>query len=126
LGIVGLWAGAGAGRFGYSAEKYGDYGSMAGENTRFKSGNPGKPKGAVSKVTSDVRETIKAALGGVTSEKLGQKLNSLDGKDYIDAVTKLAEYVVPKLARTQLAADDTETGRVSVTLNLGGPPKDGD
>jgi hypothetical protein len=99
---------------------------MAGEQTRFTKGNPGKPKGAVAKVTADVRETIKAALGGVTSDKLSQKLNSLEGKDYIDAVTKLAEYVIPKLARTQLAADDAGDGRVSVTLNLGGPPKDAD
>lgn len=97
---------------------------MAGEKTRFKEGNPGKPKGAVSRVTADVRDTIKAALGGVSSDKLTQKLDSLEGKDYIDAVVKLAEYVVPKLARTQLAADDPGEGRVSVTLNLGGPAKD--
>lgn len=99
---------------------------MAGEATRFGKGNPGKPKGAVSKVTADVRETIKAALAGVTSEKLSQKLNQLEGKDYIDAVTKLAEYVVPKLARTQLATDAEGAGTVTVTLNLNGPaPADG-
>lgn len=91
------------------------------------SGNPkGKPKGAVAKVTADVRETIKAALSGVDSATLTTKLKSLDGKDYIDAYTKLAEFVIPKLARTQLAADDGGEGRVSVTLNLGGPPKDAD
>jgi hypothetical protein len=91
------------------------------------SGNPkGKPKGAVAKVTADVRETIKAALSGVTPDQLSSKLRSLDGKDYIDAYTKLAEFVTPKLARTQLAADDQGEGRVSVTLNLGGPPKDAD
>lgn len=91
------------------------------------SGNPeGKPKGAVAKVTADVRETIKAALAGVDSDKLSRKLNELEGKDYIDAYTKLAEFVTPKLARTQLAADDEGDGRVSVTLNLGGPPKDAD
>lgn len=99
---------------------------MAGEKTRFAAGNPGKPKGAVSKVTADVRETIKAALSGVTGEDLGRRLKQLEPKDYIDAYTKLAEFVTPKLARTQLAADDGNEGRVSVTLNLGGPPKDAD
>ncbi len=90
-----------------------------------KSGNPkGKPVGTTSKVTADVRDTIKAALAGVDADTLGKKLKELDGKDYIDAYTKLAEYVTPKLARTQLAADDGGDGRVSVTLNLGGPPKD--
>lgn len=89
-----------------------------------KSGNPsGKPKGAVSKVTADVRETIKAALSGVTPEQLSSRLQGLDGKDYIDAYTKLAEFVTPKLARTQLAAEEGCDGRVSVTLNLGGPAK---
>lgn len=89
-----------------------------------KSGNPsGKPKGAVSKVTADVREAIKTALSGVTGDQLAAKLKELEGKDYIDAYTKLAEFVTPKLARTQLAADDEGDGRVSVTLNLGGPAK---
>lgn len=88
------------------------------------SGNPkGKPKGAVAKVTGDVREAIKLALSGVTGEQLSDKLKELEGKDYIDAYTKLAEFVTPKLARTQLAADDGADGRVSVTLNLGGPAK---
>lgn len=92
-----------------------------------KSGNPsGKPKGAVAKVTADVRQTIKAALSGVDAPTLTAKLKELDGKDYIDAYTKLAEFVTPKLARTQLAADEGGDGRVSVTLNLGGPPKDAD
>ena len=97
---------------------------MAGEATRFGKGNPGKPKGAVSKVTADVRDTIKAALEGVDGKTLSDKLASLDGKDYIDAYTKLAEFVTPKLARTQLAAESENEGRITVTLDLGGPAKD--
>ena len=90
-----------------------------------KSGNPkGKPKGAVNAVTADVRDTIKAALSGVTSQQLSDKLKDLEGKDYIDAYTKLAEFVTPKLARTQLAAAPENEGRITVTLDLGGPAKD--
>ena len=99
---------------------------MIGEATRFGKGNPGKPKGAVAKVTADVRETIKAALSGVSGDDLSTRLRQLEPKDFIDAYTKLAEFVTPKLARTQLAAEAENGGRISVTLNLGGPAKDGD
>ena len=92
-----------------------------------KSGNPkGKQPGTLNLVTADVRETIKAALSGITGDQLATRLKQLDHKDFIDAYTKLAEFVTPKLARTALAADDADTGRVTVTLNLGGPPKDAD
>lgn len=94
---------------------------MAGEKTRFKPGNPGKPKGAVAGVTADVRDTIKAALAGVDAATLTSKLKGLEGKDYIDAYTKLAEFVVPKLQRTTLAPDNPEAEGWSITLNLGGP-----
>ena len=99
---------------------------MAGEKTQFKAGNPGKPKGAVAKVTADVRETIKAALSGVSGDDLSSRLRQLEPKDFIDAYTKLAEFVTPKLARTQLAAEAENEGRITVTLNLGGPAKDAD
>jgi hypothetical protein len=90
-----------------------------------KSGNPsGKVPGTINKVTADVRETIKAALSGVDSDTLSKKLKELDGKDYIDAYTKLAEFVTPKLQRTAIAADNPDDGKLTITLNLGGPAKD--
>ena len=99
---------------------------MIGEATRFGKGNPGKPKGAVAKVTADVRDTIKAALAGVSGADLSTRLHQLEPKDFIDAYTKLAEFVTPKLARTALAADDGGDGRITVTLDLGGPAKNAD
>ena len=44
--------------------------------------------------------------------------DSLTGKDYIDAYVKLAEFVIPKLQRTALAADEANR-RIEVTMNLG-------
>lgn len=87
------------------------------------SGNPtGRPKGSANKATAAARETIAAALSGANAEKLAAQLDSLTGKDYIDAYVKLAEFITPKLQRTALAADE-EKGPTKVTIHIGGTPK---
>lgn len=86
------------------------------------SGNPtGRPKGSANKATAAARETIATALAGANAEKLAAQLDSLTGKDYIDAYVKLAEFVTPKLQRTALEA--AEKGPVQVTLHIGGTPE---
>lgn len=95
---------------------------MPSEKTQFKSGNPGKPKGAVSKVTADVRAVIKDTLEGITSADLGRRMKSLEDKDFIDAYVKLSEFVVPKLQRTTLSTDEAgDAGTIRISLNLNGP-----
>ena len=47
-------------------------------------------------------------------------LDSLTGKDYIDAYVKLAEFVIPKLQRTALAAAEANR-RIEVMMNLSDP-----
>jgi hypothetical protein len=87
------------------------------------SGNPtGRPKGSANKATTTAREAIAAALAGADATKLAAHLDSLTGKDYIDAYVKLAEFVTPKLQRTALAADEGK-GPVKVTLHIGGTAK---
>lgn len=82
------------------------------------SGNPaGRPKGSSNKATAAARETIAAALAGANAEKLAAQLDTLTGKDYIDAYVKLAEFVTPKLQRTALA---TEQEPRKVTIVIGG------
>lgn len=77
------------------------------------SGNPtGRPKGATA-----ARETIAAALAGATAEKLAAQLDSLTGKDFIDAYVKLAEFITPKLQRAAQAGNEAN-GRMEVTMNL--------
>jgi hypothetical protein len=60
-------------------------------------------------------------LAGADAEKLAAQLNTLTGKDYIDAYVKLAEFVTPKLQRTALSAEADTAGPIRVTLNLGRP-----
>ena len=66
----------------------------------------GRPKGAANKATAAARETIAAALAGADAKKLAAHLDSLSGREYIDAYVKLAEFVTPKLQRTALSAND--------------------
>jgi hypothetical protein len=71
------------------------------------SGNPaGRKSGTPNKVNAAVREVIGAALAGTDAEALQTKLASLDGKDFIDAYVKLAEFVTPKLQRTALTSEE--------------------
>ena len=78
------------------------------------SGNcAGRTPGTPNKATTAARETIAAALAGADATKLAAHLDTLSGKDYIDAYVKLAEFVTPKLQRTALAADGA--GGVRIT-----------
>jgi hypothetical protein len=84
-----------------------------------KSGNAaGRKPGTPNKATTTARETITAALSGADAAKLAAQLDSLTGKDYIDAYVKLAEFISPKLQRTALATDEANS-RIEVTMNLG-------
>lgn len=63
---------------------------------RGTSGNPaGRPKGAANKATAAARDTIADALAGATAEKLAAHLDTLTGKDYIDAYSGFANGLSP-------------------------------
>lgn len=81
----------------------------------------GRPKGAANKASAAARETIAAALAGADATKLAAHLDSLSGKDYIDAYVKLAEFVTPKLQRTAMATDE-RPGTVTIVIGGKRPP----
>ena len=90
--------------------------------TKGTSGNrAGRTPGTPNKATTAAREVIGAALSGTDAAKLAAQLDTLTGKDFIDAYVKLAEFVSPKLQRTALAAEADTAGPIRVTLNLGRP-----
>ena len=90
--------------------------------TKGTSGNrAGRAPGTPNKATTAAREVIGAALSGTDAAKLAAQLNTLTGKDFIDAYVKLAEFVSPKLQRTALAAEADTAGPIRVTLDLGRP-----
>ena len=86
------------------------------------SGNrAGRAPGTLNKATAAAREVIGAALSGTDAAKLAAHLDTLTGKDFIDAYVKLAEFITPKLQRTALAAESDAGELMRVTLNLGRP-----
>lgn len=86
------------------------------------SGNPaGRPAGSPNKASSATRAIIAEALAGTDAAALRQRLEALDNLDFIQAYIRLAEFVAPKLQRTALAVEP-DSGRIQVTLDLGGPP----
>ena len=83
------------------------------------SGNPaGRKSGTPNKATTAAREVIATALAGTDAGKLAAHLDSLSGKDFIDAYVKLAEFIIPKLQRTALATEEKKAS-MNVTLHIG-------
>ncbi len=79
-----------------------------------KSGNPtGRKPGTANKATTTAREAIAAALDGADAGKLAAELATLSGREYVDAYVKLAEFITPKLQRTNLAADGAGDSRIT-------------
>lgn len=69
---------------------------------------PGRPKGVPNKITTDLREFWRNILERqlpVIEEKLA-KLAETDADKYIARIMDAHEYVIPKLARTELSGID--------------------
>lgn len=65
-------------------------------NTKFKAGNPGKPKGAVNKVNTEIRNKISKFLE-TNWATIEQDFLNIDPKDRMVFYEKLLQYALPKL-----------------------------
>jgi len=66
-------------------------------------GNIGRPRGATSKQTKELRQRFKHLLDD-NLDTLQSDLDQLKPKDRIDAILSLANYVVPKLKSAEMTA----------------------
>lgn len=83
---------------------------MANGKLLFGEGNPGKPKGAKNKVTQNIRDKFEQLLDGVGIDQMVADLKSIEKPEArLNIIMGLAEYIVPKLARTNVTHEAGET-----------------
>lgn len=78
----------------------------------------GRPSGVPNKVTMEVKQAI-AAFTSNNAEKLDQWLNEVDDPaKRLDLYFKALEYTMPKLARTEVAGDQKQPIKHTVTWKM--------
>lgn len=71
------------------------------KNGQFVKGHKGqKPKGAVAKTTSEVKERLQRLVDSYDEEMMIADLVSLKPTDRLKIITGILEYVLPKLNKT--------------------------
>ena len=88
---------------------------------QFGPGNPGKPKGAKNKVTSEQKERIEKVLA-MLDETLDEDLLKMKSKERVDLWAALQEYIRPKLQRTQVEVESTEEQVTKITFEVVNTP----
>jgi len=81
---------------------------MAKTSTSFGKGNPGKPKGAISKKTKDQLKRVEYVLG-LLEQTIDSDIENLKPRERALLWVDLQEYVRPKLARTELTGEVKQT-----------------
>jgi hypothetical protein len=81
---------------------------MRNPNGTFTKGNPGRPKGARNRATSQMREALKALLDEEL-EALPQMLAELPTEKRLDVLLRLFPYVLPKVEAVSMQAGEPFT-----------------
>jgi len=79
-------------------------GAITDEKGRFLPGNPGKPKGAVTKVSTKVKESIVNFLEN-NVDAIQDSFDKLKPIEKLQFVSAILPYAVPKLSSTQIEGE---------------------
>jgi len=81
---------------------------MGRTSTTFKKGQGGKPKGALNKTTKDIKEAFQMLIEKNLDNLTGwlETIAAKDPEKAIRIINDLSEYVIPKLARTDVTSGD--------------------
>ena len=83
-----------------------------------RSGNVnGRPQGTLNKFTQTQREFIEGVLDK-QKDKIESELDKLQGKDYLNIITGLFEYVLPKLSRTEMRTESPDLDSLIQIIRL--------
>lgn len=72
----------------------------------------GKVKGSQNKDLKPIREKFNQLLDGYTIQNMVDDLMALEPKDRLMIVNGISEYIIPKLARTELTGQDGDAIQV--------------
>lgn len=91
-------------------------GNFRNENGKFLPGNPGKPKGAVVKVSVKVRESIVSFLEK-NVDKIQDDFDTLKPRERLQFVAELLSYAAPKLSAVQTELKGDISHKIEITWN---------
>lgn len=80
----------------------------------------GRPKGAKNKVSEEIREDFAFFLSYASPKivELWDKVAQDDPKDALKAINDFADFVLPKLTRTDIQALDKDGEKANLSLNV--------
>jgi len=84
---------------------------------RFLPGNPGKPKGAIIKVSVKVREAIISFLEN-NVDTIQEDFDKLKPKERLQFVSELFSYATPRLSsvQTEVHQETNHTGKITIEI----------
>lgn len=83
----------------------------------FENGNPGKPHGAVNKITQKIRERVVKFLED-NIEQIQTDFETLKAKERLEFIEKILPYAVPKLHHVQNDHDGEIEHEIRVTWEM--------
>lgn len=91
-------------------------GDIRDDKGRFGKGNPGKPKGAVVKVSVRVRESIVKFLED-NIDQVQDDFDTLKPRERLQFISEILSYAAPKLSAVQTAHSGEVGHRIEITWN---------
>lgn len=92
------------------AEKNGE---IRNNDGTFGKGNPGKPKGAVTKISAKVRESIVGFLES-NVDQIQQDFDKLKPRERLQFVAEILPYATPKMASIQSESELNVSGGITI------------
>jgi len=77
----------------------------------------GRPKGSQNKTTAETKAFL-ARISNKLGERIEEDLDMMEPKDRVKIWLELQEYLIPKLARTEITGEDGGMIEIQQTLKL--------